>query len=107
MCDELSLTAFDFVSLVSGMAAFMQTYHSTILRRVLNDPSVTLNRTIVAGRAFLLLDQFLGHRQFTGSHLSLSTAHTAEVRYVGEGRYRPDDEMPLSMPFHFSKNDAR
>ena len=58
MCNELSLTAFDFVSLVSETVAFMQSYRSPVFRRVSNDPSVTLNSTIVAGRAFLLLDQF-------------------------------------------------
>ena len=58
MCNELSLIAFDFVSLVSETVAFMQSYHSSVFRRASNDPSVILNSTIVAGRAFLLLDQF-------------------------------------------------
>jgi len=74
MCDELSLTAFDFVSLVSEIVAFMQSYHSSVFRRAKNDPSVTLNSTIVAGRAFLLLDQFW----VTGNSLdriSLSRLH--------------------------------
>ena len=107
MCGELSFDTFDFVSLVSEIAVSMRNYYLSVFRRVSDDPSVIFNSTIVAGRAFLLLDQFLGHRQFIGSHLSLPAARTTEVRYDVEGRYRPEEEMPLSMPFHFSKNDAR
>lgn len=61
---------------------------------------------MVAGRAFLLPDQFLGHRQFKGTYLSLSAARTAEVRYVVAGKYRPSHERGLSMRRHFFKNVA-
>jgi len=98
--------AVNFVSLVRERLLYFSSDSPPVVRRASKGPSALLYTSIVAGRVFLLLDQFLGHRQFNGSQLSLSTARTIELRCDVERSYRPDVEMPLSMPRHFSENDS-